>query len=308
MGLFTSIPWIFSARTLDRLGKGVRTAARDAMLSDQSTPESKARVFGFHRSMDTFGAVLGPSIALIYLYYFPSDYRMLFFIAFIPGLLSIAATFFLREDTSDVGKVSLSKTSFFSFLNYWKQAPAEYRSLIIGLTTFTLFNSSDVFLLLKAKESGLSDTVIIEVYIFYNLIYALMAFPAGILADKLGIKNMFVLGLIFFSITYYGMTIATDTAIFAAVFFSYGLYAAFTEGISKAWVANLVDKKDTATAIGMFTSFQSIATLLASSIAGIVWHRFGASATFMLTASISVLLIFYFAFVVKAPLKGGSHN
>jgi MFS family permease len=303
MGLFTAALWIFFARTLDRLGKGVRTAARDAMLSDQSQPETKARVFGFHRSMDTFGAVLGPGFALLYLYYFPADYRTLFYIAFIPGLLAIAATFMLNEKTSANVKSGPTRTPFFSFLNYWKQGSSEYRALIVGLVTFTLFNSSDIFLLLKAKESGLSDTVIVGVYIFYNLVYALMAFPAGMLADKLGIKKMFVLGLVFFAITYCGMTIATDMFTFALIFFSYGLYAAFTEGISKAWIVKLVDKKDTATAIGMYTSFQSICTLLASSVAGVVWHQFGATATFALTGGVSILLIVYFAFAVKEPAR-----
>jgi MFS family permease len=304
MGLFTSALWIFSARTLDRLGKGVRTAARDAMLSDQSQPETKARVFGFHRSMDTFGAVLGPGIALIYLYYFPQDYRTLFYIAFVPGLLAIAATFLLKEKAVASTSIGLTKTSFLSFLKYWKQSSSEYRGLIVGLITFTLFNSSDIFLLLKAKESGLSDTIIVGVYIFYNLVYALMAFPAGMLADKLGVKKMFVLGLVFFAITYLGMTLATDLLMFAVIFFIYGLYAAFTEGISKAWVVKLVDKKDTATAIGMYTSFQSICTLLASSVAGIVWHQFGATATFALTGGVSILLIFYFGLAVKEPARG----
>jgi MFS family permease len=273
------------------------------MLSDQSQPETKARVFGFHRSMDTFGAVLGPGFALLYLYYFPGDYRMLFYIAFVPGLLAIAATFLLKEKTAQSPKTRGIRTSFFSFLNYWKQGSSEYRALIVGLVTFTLFNSSDIFLLLKAKESGLSDTIIVGVYIFYNLVYALMAFPAGMLADKLGIKKMFVLGLVFFAITYCGMTIATDMFMFALMFFTYGLYAAFTEGISKAWIVKLVDKKDTATAIGMYTSFQSICTLLASSVAGVVWHQFGATATFALTGGVSVLLIFYFAFAVKEPRR-----
>jgi MFS family permease len=303
MGLFTTVVWIFFARTLDRLGKGVRTAARDAMLSDQSQPETKARVFGFHRSMDTFGAVLGPAIALIYLYYFPQDYRTLFYIAFVPGLLAIAATFLLKEKTVANTSIGSTKTSFFSFLKYWKQSSVEYRALIAGLVTFTLLNSSDIFLLLKAKESGLSDTIIVGVYIFYNLVYALMAFPAGMLADKLGIKKMFVLGLVFFAITYLGMTIATDLVTFAVIFFTYGLYAAFTEGISKAWIVKLVDKKDTATAIGMYTSFQSICTLLASSVAGIVWHQFGANATFVLTGGVSILLIVYFAFTIKEPAR-----
>ena len=301
MGVLARPFWIFFARTLDRLGKGVRTAARDAMLSDQSLPQHKARVFGFHRSMDTLGAVLGPAIALIYLNYYPKDYKALFYIAFIPGLLAIAATFLLRETHERPTKNSVAKTSFFSFLGFWNQALMPYKKLLIGLLIFALFNSSDIFLILKAKEAGLSDTAVVGVYIFYNLIYALSAFPAGILADKLGIKKMFVLGLIFFSITYGGMTVVNSQWMIALLFFSYGLYAAFTEGISKAWVVKLVAKSETATAIGMYTGFQSLCTLVASTLTGIIWHQFGGVFAFGLTAIVTILLIFYFAFALGEP-------
>ncbi len=301
MGVLARPFWIFFARTMDRLGKGVRTAARDAMLSDQSLPQYKARVFGFHRSMDTLGAVLGPAIALLYLNYHPKDYKALFYIAFIPGLLAIAATFLLRETHEHPTKNSVSKTSFFSFLGFWNQASMPYKKLLVGLLIFALFNSSDIFLILKAKEAGLSDTAVVGIYIFYNLVYALSAFPAGILADKLGIKKMFVLGLIFFSITYGGMTVVNSQWTIALLFFSYGLYAAFTEGISKAWVVKLVAKSETATAIGMYTGFQSLCTLVASTLTGIIWHQFGGVFAFGLTAIVTVLLTFYFAFVLGEP-------
>ena len=301
MGVLARPFWIFFARTIDRLGKGVRTAARDAMLSDQSLPQYKARVFGFHRSMDTLGAVLGPAIALLYLNYHPKDYKALFYIAFIPGLLAIAATFLLRETHEHPTKNSVSKTSFFSFLGFWNQASMPYKKLLVGLLIFALFNSSDIFLILKAKEAGLSDTAVVGIYIFYNLVYALSAFPAGILADKLGIKKMFVLGLIFFSITYGGMTVVNSQWTIALLFFSYGLYAAFTEGISKAWVVKLVAKSETATAIGMYTGFQSLCTLVASTLTGIIWHQFGGVFAFGLTAIVTVLLTFYFAFALGEP-------
>jgi len=169
MAIFTFPLWIFFARTIDRLGKGIRTGARDAILSDEATPKTKGKVFGFHRSMDTFGAVLGPSLALLYLYFYPEDYKTLFYIAFIPGLLAVLTTFYLNEKKKSAAKQRVS-TPFFSFLKYWKLSSPAYRKLVFGLLVFTLFNSSDVFLLLKAKESGLDDTMVIGVYIFYNLI------------------------------------------------------------------------------------------------------------------------------------------
>ena len=297
MAMFIYPLWIFFARTIDRLGKGIRTGARDALLSDEATPQTKAKVFGFHRSMDTLGAVLGPTLALLYLYYYPEDYKTLFFIAFVPGLLAIIASFYLKEKKQEI-KIK-KKTSFFSFLNYWKQSPSSYRKLAIGLLAFTLFNSSDVFLLLKAKDAGLDDTSIIGVYIFYNLIYALFAFPIGILADKIGLKKVFIFGLSLFAIVYFGMATNTNLYVFFGLFFLYGVYAAATEGISKAWISNICDKKDTATAIGTFSAFQSICTMLASALAGFIWFTFGASIIFIVTGIATLIIIIYLMYSVR---------
>ena len=145
--------------------------------------------------------MIGPALALIYLYFYPNDYKTLFIIAFIPGILAVAASFYLKE--KNILEVKAKKsTSFFSFLNYWKESPKAYRQVAIGLLLFSLINSSDVFLLLKAKQSGLDDTMIIAIYIFYNLIYALFALPMGILADKIGLKKIFIFGLVLFTMVY----------------------------------------------------------------------------------------------------------
>ncbi|MGB5437756.1 MAG: MFS transporter [Maribacter sp.] len=298
MALFIFPIWIFFARTLDRFGKGIRTGARDAMLSDEATLETKGKIFGLHRAMDTFGAVLGPAFALLYLYFYPDDYITLFYIAFIPGFFAILATFFLKDNHQDGPKPN-SKTSLFSFLGYWKSSPIGYRKVTAGLLAFTLFNSSDVFLLLKAKESGLDDTMVIGIYIFYNLVFALFAFPLGMLADKIGLRKMLISGLVIFAFVYFGMASATNWYVIAGLFFFYGIYGAATEGISKAWISNLTDKKDTATAIGNYTGFQSIFAMLASSLAGFIWYRFGASTTFLVTGVATVGVILYFIFGMR---------
>jgi MFS family permease len=298
MAVFVFPLWIFFARALDRFGKGIRTGARDAILSDEATAESKGKIFGFHRSMDTFGAVLGPVIALIYLYFYPQEYKVLFYIAFIPGLLAVLASFLLKDKTKN-HPIQKKTTSLFSFLNYWNTSPAEYRKVVIGLLAFALFNSSDIFLLLKAKQAGLDDTKVIGVYIFYNLVFALSAFPIGILADKIGLKKMFVFGLSLFAIVYFGMAFSSSIYAIALLFFIYGIYAAATEGISKAWISTISDKKDTATAIGTYSGFQSIGTLIASSLAGLIWYQFGARATFITSAAIALLVIIYFSFFIK---------
>ncbi|ESU28598.1 hypothetical protein FSS13T_00590 [Flavobacterium saliperosum S13] len=298
MAVFTFPVWIFLARTLDRFGKGIRTGARDAILSDEATPQTKGKIFGFHRSMDTFGAVLGPALALLYLFYYPEDYKTLFFVAFLPGLCAVLASLLLKDKTTAIAKQK-SATPFFSFLKYWKVSPPAYRKLVFGLLLFTLFNSSDVFLLLKAKEVGLDDTLIIGVYIFYNLIYALFAFPIGILADKIGLKTIFILGLIIFATVYFGMALNTNRYLFFGLFALYGIYSAATEGISKAWISNISDKKDTATAIGTFSGLQSICMMLASSLTGLVWFRFGSSAAFITTAIVTTIVIVYFLRIPK---------
>lgn len=291
--------WIFFARTVDRLGKGIRTGARDAMLSDEATPATKGRVFGFHRSMDTLGAVTGPALALLYLYIYPGSYKTLFLIAFIPGLVAIALTLFLKNKRTPP-KDNSTPVSFFSFLHYWKSSPAAYRKLVTGLLVFTLFNSSDVFLLLKVKQEGLDDTMTIGVYIFYNLVFALAAFPFGILADRIGLKKIFVTGLVLFAVVYAGMTVNGSLYWYGFLFLIYGLYAAATEGISKAWITNITKKGDTATAIGTYTGFQSICTMMASSITGWVWFTFGANVAFFATSIVTLLVLIYFL-IVNVP-------
>jgi MFS family permease len=305
MAVFIFPIWIFFARTIDRLGKGIRTGARDAILSDEATPETKGKIFGFHRSLDTFGAVLGPLFALLYLYFNPENYKTLFYIAFIPGLIAVLTTFYLKDKGKKIEAQKIM-TPFFSFLNYWKVSPPQYRKVVTGLLAFALFNSSDVFLLLKAKQAGLSDTMVIGVYIFYNLVYALSAFPLGIFADKIGLKKMYVYGLSIFAIVYFGMSLSSNIFVIAGLFFLYGVYASATEGISKAWISNITLKKDTATGIGTYSGFQSICSMLASSLAGFIWYRFGAGTTFIITGITTLLIIFYFSFWIKTnpiPLK-----
>lgn len=292
MALFTYPLWIFFSRTIDRIGKGVRTGARDALLSDEATPQTKGRVFGFHRSLDTLGAVLGPLAALVYLAYYPNDYKTLFIIAFFPGVLAIAFTFFIKEKPKEQFKPK-TKTRLFDFIKYWKESPANYRKLVGALLVFTLFNSSDVFLLLKIKEAGFNDATVIGVYVFYNLIYALFSYPLGVIADKIGMKKIFISGLVLFAIVYIGMAYAESKMIFIVLFFLYGVYAAATEGIAKAWITNLCKKENTATAIGTYTAFQSIATMIASSLAGVLWFTFNPSATFLVSGIVAIGVSIY---------------
>ncbi len=301
MALLVTPLWIFFARTIDRFGKGIRTGARDAILSDEATGETKGKVFGFHRSMDTLGAVIGPAFALLYLKFYPEDYKTLFLIAFFPGVLAVL-TSLLIKDKKPVIKKENQPVKLFSFFRYWNESPVVYRKVVAGLLVFTLVNSSDVFLLLKAKQSGLSDAYVIGIYIFYNLIYALFSFPVGIVADKIGLKNMLVTGLIIFSVVYFGMSLFDSTFSYLVLFFLYGIYASATEGISKAMISNISEKKDTATAIGTFSGFQSICTMLASTLTGLIWYSFGSGAAFILSSAVTLLVAIYFLFAIKIPV------
>jgi len=284
LALFVFPVWIFFARTLDRFGKGIRTSARDAMLSDETSKENKGKVFGFHRSMDTLGAAIGPLFALIFLYFYPGQYRWMFFIAFLPGLIAVALTFFLKDKADGTTPVQTAGSSgFFAYFKYWKKASAPFRFLVAGLLVFTLFNSSDAFLLLALKEQNLSDIAMIGAYIFYNLVYALFSYPIGVLADRIGLKITLIGGLVLFAVVYFMMGFATSLLMFAILFFCYGIYAASTEGISKALLSNLACRSETATALGLYNSLASICALLSSSMAGVLWFVYGPKTLFMVS-------------------------
>lgn len=297
LAIFATPVWIFFTRTIDRIGKGLRTAPRDALLSAQSLPANKAKVFGFHRSMDTFGAVFGPLIALIFLAFNPGAYKTLFVIAFIPGIAAVIFTLFLKEKkVSPLDK----KINFFSFLKYIKTSDSQYRKLLLGLLIFALVNSSDVLLLLKMKESGMQDSTIIMVYIFYNLVYALLSFPAGIIADKLGIKKTFIFGLFLFVVVYTGFSFSDQNWVYWILFFFYGVYAACTEGIAKAWITNITAGHESGTAIGTYASLSSIGAFVASATAGLLWTLFNAETAFAFTAIVVFLTAIY---MISVPYK-----
>jgi MFS family permease len=307
MAMFVFPLWVFFSRTIDRIGKGVRTGARDAMLSDEATPQTKGKVFGFHRSMDTLGAVIGPLLALLYLHFYPNNYKTLFFIAFVPGIIAVAATLILNDKNKHQPKLNHS-ISFLKSFSYWKSSPAIYRKVVAGLLVFALFNSSDVFLLLKIKEAGMSDTTVIGVYIFYNLIYAIFAFPLGILADKFSLKSIFVFGLALFSLVYFGISFAENIYAFLVLFLLYGIYAAATEGISKAWISNITPKENTAAAIGTYSGLQSICAMMASTIMGLIWFYFGSVTAFVLISIVTVIVIIYFIFTPDLTVQKVDSN
>lgn len=285
---------VFIGRSLDKIGKGIRTGARDALLADECNQANRAEVFGFHRSMDTLGAILGPSAALLYLYFYPEDYRTVFFISIIPGVMAFMLTFFIKEKIKQrksvnniEEKVNYSIKRNFSF---YKIAPKPYLIFIFFVLAFALVNSSDMFLLLRAKQSGMSESNILIMYMLFNLVFAVTAFPVGKLADKMHKKTILGIGFLIYAIAYFLLAFYNVGIFIYVAFCMYGLYYAFTQGIVKALLIEKVAPEYKSNAIGFYEGINSVCLLIANAVAGLVWYKYGAD--FMLTyaAAVATLL------------------
>ncbi len=283
-GFFPHISTIVVSRITDRVGKGIRTAPRDALLAANSKNNTGA-VFGFHRSMDTFGAVVGPLAALLILYFLPGEYTWVFILAALPSMLAIGFTFTIK-DPPNVEKVTKEK----HYKEFWKIAPRDYKILLGIIVIFSLANSSDVFLILKSMDISKSDTTAILGYVFYNFIYAFVSYPIGIAADKFGKKNIFITGLLIYSAVYLGFAFIDKIGFIWILFAFYGIYAASTEGVAKAWVSDLIPDKYRGSAIGLLTMLTSLSIMLGSIIAGFLWDNFGSTVPFLLSSIVSLFV------------------
>jgi MFS family permease len=285
-GIFQNIPTVLFSRVADRTGKGIRTAPRDALLGSHSNGNSGA-VFGFHRGMDTLGAAIGPAAALVLLHYFPDNFQLIFLLAFVPSAIAVLFTLLVKDkpiESKPGGRKNYS--------SFWKSAPKSYKKLLVLITIFSLVNSSDVFLILKSRDVSDSSTLAIFGYIFYNLIYAAASYPLGGLADKYGKRKIFSLGLIIFSLVYFGFALVPDIKFIWLLFALYGIYAASTEGVSKAWVSDLITDEQRGSAIGLLTMLSSFSVMLGSFLTGILWDQFGSAIPFLLSATVSLVIAF----------------
>lgn len=299
MIVFSNYFWILFMRLSDRLGKGIRTAPRDALLSDESSENNKGKVFGFHRSIDTLGAAVGPAITIILLSFYHWHYTELFILAIIPGILTIIVSLFIKEKKQH--HFSFRKIKWQDLLIYWKISSYSYKIVTVLLIMFYIFNSSDMLLLLKAQtHSSVQDSQVILLYIVYNISYALFAFPFGIIGDKIGLRNTIAIGLLFFGVTYIGITYFESWESLISLFILYGIYSAAIEGNIKALLSNLSEKEYTATAIGLFTTLQSFTFIIANSLAGYLWENFNSSLPFILSGCVS---IFISILLILIPIK-----
>ena len=239
--------------------------------------------------MDTLGAALGPFAALILLHFYPNDFTLIFLVAFIPSIAAVAFTFLIKD--KPVQKREKLKSSYKDF---WISAPSQYKSLIILITVFSLVNSSDVFLILKSQNISNSNFLAILGYIFYNLVYAFTSYPMGKLSDNFGKRNVFIIGMFVFSLVYIGFAFSSSFYIVWILFALYGIYAAATEGVAKAWVSDLIPDSVRGTGIGLLTMLSSIAMMIGSFIAGFLWDQFGAQAPFLISSVVSFLIAVLF--------------
>ena len=275
---------VLGIRFADRLGKGIRGAPRDALIADSVAADRRGLAFGFHRSLDTAGAALGPLVAFATLAIVPDNYRAVFWIATIPGAIAILiAAFFIRD---------LPRPPAVRVLPGMKMAGLGRRFVVFTaiITLFALGNSSDAFLILRAKNLGMPVATIPLAYFAFNVVYAGLSTPAGVLSDRLGRRGVLIAGYVVFALVYLGFAVASGPAgrwMVPALFLTYGAYYALTEGIQRAFVVDLVPADLRATALGTFASATGLALLPASLVAGFLWDRVGPAAPFFYGAAMS---------------------
>jgi len=290
-GIFPSIGVVAASRTTDRIGKGIRTAPRDALLASYTSKNTGA-VFGFHRGMDTLGAAIGPLLSLLLLSVYPNNYQLIFLIAFIPSIVAVSLTYIVKDNV-----IVKEKKDSKNLLLFLKESSKTFKQIICLLTLFALVNSSDVFLILKSRAVTSSSSLAIIGYVFYNLVYAFSSYPVGKVSDKLGKKKILIAGFIIYSFVYLGFALTSNLAIIFLLFAFYGIYAASTEGIAKAWVSDLIPDENRGKAIGILTMTTSIAIMLGSFLAGILWDKFGPSVPFLFSSLISFFVAIIFIFI-----------
>jgi len=275
---------VLAIRFADRLGKGIRGAPRDALIADSVAAERRGLAFGFHRSLDTAGAALGPLIAFATLAILPENYRAVFWIATIPGALAILiASVFLRELRRPAGARALPGMRITGLGSRF----AVFTAII---TLFALGNSSDAFLILRAKNLGMPVATIPLVYFAFNIVYAGLSIPAGAISDRVGRRRVLIVGYVVFALVYLGFAVVSGPVgrwSVLPLFLTYGVYYALTEGIQRAFVVDLVPTDLRATALGTFSSATGLALLPASLVAGFLWDRIGPAAPFYYGAATS---------------------
>lgn len=284
-------PMVLFGRIVDRMGKGARTGARDALLLEATDDTNKGFIFGLHRSMDSLGAVIGPAISLVLLGFFHDNIRIILYLATIPTCISLLFFFFIKEAQKKVATNKIQLSLAVSTLS------PKLKLFFLGMFIFSIGNSSDTFLILKAKSLGMSLMLVISAYILYNITYTLTSTPAGVIADKIGARKVLFSGIVLYVLVYLGFAFTSQPIFIWILFAVYGFYIALTDGVAKAIIGILTTTDKAGTAYGAFYTFTSIATLFASIIGGFLWSAFGPSATFFFAVFCALLSLLSLLFL-----------
>ncbi len=266
-------PLVLFARMLDRLGKGVRGVPRDALIADDVPREHLGRAFGFHRAMDSAGAVIGPLLGLGLFELFDRHFRPVFVIAVIPAVLSAAAVIFVRESSSPAAIRDQRAASMES--PGTTRLPKAFWGPFTILSAFAFVNFSDALLIVRAKHLGLSVSAVIAAYALYNLTYTLASYPAGVLADRVPKQAIIGVGFAIFGVSYLGLGLATNAAWVWPIFALYGIYTALTDGVSKAWISATVGSGTRGRALGLQGGAAGVGSIIAGAWAGLAWNGSG---------------------------------
>lgn len=303
--LYLSNAWglVFAGRMVDRIGKGIRVAPRDALIADCTREGKRGTAFGLHRAMDTLGAAAGVALAIWLVGTLGhelarSDYQRIFLLSLIPAALGVVALFLVREPFCARSSTKLPRLSF-------RLLPAKLKWFLLIVTLFALGNSSNQFLVLRARNLGLSVVAILVAYLLYNLVYGSLSLPIGKLSDRVGRKRLLVAGYVLYGLVYIGFALAPSLATpnsalipILVLFAVYGIYSAMNEGLEKALVADSAPEEHRATFIGLHATVTSIGLLPASLLAGLLWSLFGASAPFWFGGALGLLSAFGLAIVL----------
>ncbi len=273
-------PQVLIARVADKFGKGVRTSPRDALIADCTEPACLGRAYGFHRAADTAGAVLGPLIGLALLAIYGEEHlRPIFLIAVIPGLISVLLVGLVRERRREPKPATTSGR-----LDLSGAGPVFWMFLGISLL-FALGNSSDAFLILRAKDLGLGLTLVILMYVLYNVAYSLLAMPFGVMADRLGKRIVVTGGFFLYGVVYLGFALTGEGSHLWLLFAVYGVYMALTDGMARAFVAELAPADRRGTFLGLYHTGIGLLAVASSVLAGVLWDTVGPPTPFWLGAS-----------------------
>jgi MFS family permease len=263
-------PFVLVGRVVDRAGKGIRGVPRDALIADETGEGRRGRAFGFHRAFDSLGAVIGPLIGLGLLELLDGRVRPALFVAIVPAAISVGLVGLVRQRPAATAAAEVNAGEAGH-----QQLPVAFWQVLIPLGLFAVVNSTDALLLQRGGELGLSVTAIVVAYILYNVVYAALGYPAGKLADRLAPRVVFGAGLVVFGMVYLGLGTVTSSTGVWVLLPCYGAYAALTDGVSRAWIANLVTTEQRTWALGVHGATTGIGVLVAGLWSGLLWHGTG---------------------------------